>query len=234
MYPVLSKLFAINVAHLDSHEFNSLPFLHSTGGLSTTAMVKIQVTDINDNRPIFYPREYNVSLREAPTISSATPVIAVVATDLDAGRFGAVSYRIGAGNEAGIFRIDRLSGEIFISRPNMLSSRTQPMHKLNVSASDGGGLRTLQDAEVYISIIDATHRPPIFEKSRYNYYVKEDVQKGMVVGSVLATSSDSGKFKHNFHILIVIISNFKPYCIDQFLFYFCQRNESVAIGEYVR
>lgn len=192
-----------------SNAFNSLPFLHSTGGLSTTAMVKIQVTDINDNRPIFYPREYNVSLREAPTISSATPVIAVVATDLDAGRFGAVSYRIGAGNEAGIFRIDRLSGEIFISRPNMLSSRTQPMHKLNVSASDGGGLRTLQDAEVYISIIDATHRPPIFEKSRYNYYVKEDVQQGMVVGSVLATSSDSGKFKHKYH---VIISIFKPLC----------------------
>lgn len=186
-------------------------------------MVKIQVTDINDNRPIFYPREYNVSLREAPTISSATPVIAVVATDLDAGRFGAVSYRIGAGNEAGIFRIDRLSGEIFISRPNLLSSRVQPMHKLNVSASDGGGLRTLQDAEVYISIIDATHRPPIFEKSRYNYYVKEDVQQGMVVGSVLATSSDSGKFKHNFNNLIVIISNFKPIVLIGSFFFFCQR-----------
>lgn len=156
-------------------------------------MVKIQVTDINDNRPIFYPREYNVSLREALTISSTTPVIAVVASDLDSGQFGTVSYRIVSGNEAGIFRIDRSSGEIFISRPSALSSRTHPMHKLNVSAIDGGGLRTLHDAEVYISIIDATHRPPIFEKSRYNYYVKEDVNQGTVVGSVLATSSDSGK-----------------------------------------
>lgn len=169
-------------------------FFYFAGGLSTTAMVKIQVTDVNDNRPIFYPREYNVSLREAPAISSSMPVIAVVATDLDSGRFGAVSYRIVAGNEAGIFRVDRLSGEIFISRPNMLSSRTQPLHKLNVSASDGAGLKTSQDAEVYISIIDATHRPPIFEKSRYNYYVKEDVHQGTVVGSVLATSSDSGTF----------------------------------------
>ena len=170
-----------------------MPFLSISGGLSTTAMVKIQVTDVNDNRPIFYPREYNVSLREAPTISSTIPVIAVAATDLDSGRFGAVTYKISGGNDAGIFRIDRQSGEIFISRPNMLSSRTQPLHRLNVSASDGAGLKSIQDAEVYLSIIDATHRPPIFEKSRYNYYVKEDVHQGTVVGSVLASSSDSGK-----------------------------------------
>lgn len=163
-------------------------------GLSTTAMVKIQVTDVNDNRPVFYPREYNVSLREAPsTLSSSTPIIAVVATDPDSGPFGIVSYRIVDGNEAGIFRIDRLSGEIFIAKPNMLSSRTQPYHKLNVSATDGGGLKTFQNAEVFISVIDSKHRPPIFEKSRYNYYVKEDAAHGNIVGSVLATSSDSGK-----------------------------------------
>lgn len=157
-------------------------------------MVKIQVTDVNDNRPIFYPREYNVSLRESSTASlSSTPVVAVVASDLDSGRFGAVAYRIVAGNEASIFRIDRTTGEIFINKPNLLSSRSQPHHKLNVSATDGGGLRSTQDAEVYISVIDSTQRPPIFEKSRYSYHVKEDVARGTVIGSVLATSSDSGK-----------------------------------------
>lgn len=156
-------------------------------------MVKIQVTDVNDNRPIFYPREYNVSLREAPSsLPTSSPIIAVVATDADSGSFGIVSYRIVDGNDAGIFRIDRLSGEIFIAKPSMLSSRTQPYHKLNVSATDGGGLKTFQNAEVFISVIDSKHLPPIFEKSRYNYYVKEDAAHGNIVGSVLATSSDSG------------------------------------------
>lgn len=165
-------------------------------------MIKIQVTDANDNRPIFYPREYNVSLREAPTtLTSSTPIIAVVATDPDSANFGIVSYRIVDGNDAGIFRIDRLSGEIFIAKPSMLSSRTQPYHKLNVSATDGGGLKTLQNAEVFISVIDSKHRPPIFEKSRYNYYVKEDALHGNVVGSVLATSSDSGKICIIFFVL---------------------------------
>jgi len=166
------------------------------GGLSTTAMIKMQLTDVNDNRPVFYPREYNVSLRESgPTQGSSTPlpIVAVVATDPDAGNFGQVSYRIVAGNEGGIFRIDRASGEIFVVRPDMLSVRTQPRHMLNISATDGGGLRTSTDAVVFLSIIDAMQRPPIFEKARYNYYVKEDVPRGTVVGSVIATSSDTGK-----------------------------------------
>lgn len=157
-------------------------------------MVKIQITDVNDNRPIFYPREYNVSLREMGNSGmSSASVVAVVATDADSGRFGVVSYRIVGGNDAGIFRIDRTTGEIFVNKPSMLSSRSQPNHKLNISASDGGGLRSSQDAEVFISIIDATQRPPIFEKSRYNYYAKEDVARGTVIGSVIATSSDSGR-----------------------------------------
>lgn len=163
------------------------------GGLSTTAMVKIQVTDINDNRPVFYPREYNVSLRDSPLPAADVPITAVVATDADKGAFGVVTYQIGAGNEAGIFRIKPLSGEIFIARPNHLSSKTQLMHRLNVSASDGGGLRAFDDAEVFISVINDKHRPPIFKQSLYNYRVREDAKKGAVVGAAVATSNEAGK-----------------------------------------
>ncbi|KAL1394428.1 hypothetical protein pipiens_003054 [Culex pipiens pipiens] len=184
-------------AELDYETRNSYEFpiiATDRGGLSTTAMVKIQLTDVNDNRPTFYPREYNVSLRESMPTNSllSTPVVVVVATDSDSGNFGTISYRIVAGNEAGIFRMDRLTGEIFVARPNMLSSRSQPYHRLNISASDGGGLRSTHDAEVFISVIDATQRPPIFDKPRYTYYVKEDVKKNTVVGTVSASSSNSG------------------------------------------
>ncbi|XP_023032454.1 protein dachsous [Drosophila willistoni] len=169
------------------------------GGLSTTAMIKMQLTDINDNRPVFYPREYNVSLKEFQSQSSQgqtnsnAPIVAVVATDPDSGDFGQVSYRIVNGNEAGIFRIERSTGEIFVARPEMLSVRQQPKHMLNISATDGGGLRTSSDAMVFLSIIDAQQRPPIFEKQRYNYQVKEDKPMGTVVGSVMASSSDSAQ-----------------------------------------
>lgn len=164
------------------------------GGLSTTAVVKIQVTDTNDNRPTFYPRKYNVSLKEGGASSSATiPVVIVAATDPDSGKYGSLTFRIVAGNDAGLFRIDRNSGEIFISRPNQLSTRSQRYHKLNISATDGGGLKSFHDAEVFISVIDAAQKPPIFEYSRYTYSVKEDVRYDTNVGSVKATVTDIGK-----------------------------------------
>ena len=158
-------------------------------------MVKILLTDVNDNQPIFYPREYNVSLREGggSSSSSSSPVVVVVATDLDSGRYGSITYRIVAGNDAGLFRVDRDSGEIFVTRPSLLSTRTFPYHRLNITATDGGGLSSVQDAEVFLSVTDSAQRPPIFEISRYTFAVKEDVAKNAIVGTVNATSSDSGE-----------------------------------------
>ncbi|XP_046803384.1 protein dachsous, partial [Lucilia cuprina] len=177
----------------EKKQFYEFPIIATDrGGLSTTSMIKIQLTDINDNRPIFFPQHYNISLREtASTTVSNSPIVTVAATDPDSGRFGIITYRIVSGNDASLFRIERSTGEIFLNRPNMLSARTQSLHILNVSASDGGGLRTQEDALVFANIIDATQRPPIFEKLRYNFYVKEDVVRGSVVGTIQATSSDA-------------------------------------------
>lgn len=159
-------------------------------------MVKIQITDVNDNRPIFYPSEYNVSLREGGASSSATtPVVVVAATDPDSGRFGTVTYKIVAGNEAGLFRIDKNTGEIFITRPSLLSTRSQPYHHLNISASDGGNLKSIKDAEVFISVIDSAQRPPIFEHPKYTYAVSENVRRDTLVGNVKATVMDNSEYE---------------------------------------
>ncbi|XP_017772974.1 PREDICTED: protein dachsous [Nicrophorus vespilloides] len=162
------------------------------GGLSTTAMVKIQVSDVNDNHPAFYPREYNVSLREGAAASASIPVVIVAATDPDSGRYGSLEYKIVAGNDANLFRIDRNSGEIFVTRPGHLSSRSSPYHRLNISATDGGGLKSSADAEVFISVIDSAQKPPIFQHARYTFRVKEDAMKNTFVGSVQAALGNSG------------------------------------------
>ncbi len=153
------------------------------GGLSTTAMVKIQVVDVNDNRPTFYPREYNVSLRERETVNS--PVVVVVATDKDAGKYGTVRYAIVAGNEEGLFRVEMSSGEVFLTQP---LTRARLAHRLNISATDGGGLRSAHDAEVLVTVIDSNHQPPIFENNRYLFSVREDAQRNSVIGTVSASS----------------------------------------------
>ncbi|XP_043223379.1 protein dachsous-like [Amphibalanus amphitrite] len=157
------------------------------GGLSTTAMVKVQVGDVNDNAPAFYPRQYNVSLRE--TQSRSAPVVVVAATDGDSGANGRVSYAIVGGNERGLFRIDRETGEVFVTRA---VTKSQTVHHLLVEATDGGGLKSRVNAEISLSVIDTRQQPPIFDRARYSYSVREDVPRGTLVGAVSATSRQSG------------------------------------------
>ena len=153
-------------------------------------MVKIQVTDVNDNRPQFLPREYNVSLRH--NTSPSSPVVVVVATDKDSGRFGEVTYAVVSGNDAGLFRVEPRSGELFVARPDLLG--TNPVHRLNVSATDGGGLRALVDAQVSVTVVASDQRPPLFERPRYTYSVRENVPKHSAVGAVRAASLDPGEY----------------------------------------
>ncbi|KAG1676563.1 Protein dachsous [Nymphon striatum] len=178
--------------HRSSYE---IPVLATDrGGLSTTALIKIQVIDVNDNRPIFYPREYNVSLREntLPT----TPVVGLVATDADSGLFGRVSYFIVSGDGDGLFKIGAESGEIYLTRS--LNQR-RVVHNLTISARDGGGLAAELNAVVSVSVIDSRQRPPSFEHNRYTFTVSEDVFVDTVIGNVKASGYGSNGVRYSIH-----------------------------------
>ncbi|KAF0309990.1 Protein dachsous [Amphibalanus amphitrite] len=157
------------------------------GGLSTTAMVKVQISDVNDNRPTFYPREYKVSLREHEVNSGA--LVAVAATDADAASNGRIRYSIVSGNANGLFRIDASTGEVFVTGA---LGQAPSVHRLEVTATDGGGLRSLTNAEVALSLVAGSERPPLFEKARYLYAIAEDAPVGSQVGSVSATAGETG------------------------------------------
>lgn len=163
------------------------------------AIVRVQVTDVNDNRPIFEPRRYNVTLRTDSSFQGA--ILRVVATDLDAGLFGQVAYRITSGNEAGVFQIDRNTGEMEVARPAFLSR--SPFHQLNVTATDAAGLKSMHDAEIRITASSPGHRIASCEKPRYTITVKETVPQNSVVGGVKDGAS-SGKFKKEKKIFFLL------------------------------
>jgi len=151
--------------------------------------VCIHVTDVNDNRPIFKPRQYNVTLRNDDVMHS--PILKLMAIDLDADTFGHITYRISSGNEDGVFHIDRNTGELHVARPSLLSR----LHQINVTATDAAGLKSIVDAEVKITVSSAEHRIATCEKPRYTVTVKENVSQNAVVGGVknTATASSTGK-----------------------------------------
>jgi hypothetical protein len=81
------------------------------GNLESSAVVKVTLTDVNDNRPEFYPQNYsvNVDLSEANT---GTTIVKVQAQDPDSGNSGSIQYSITAGNDRGYFSITTSSGKL--------------------------------------------------------------------------------------------------------------------------
>lgn len=154
-------------------------------------MVKIQLLDINDNVPAFNVKDYNVSLKEG-RVTSADPIVAVSASDADSGRFGTITYRIINGNDNDVFRIDRSTGEVFVTKPALIQANGK--FELEISATDGGGLSAPQAAVVHISVIPAGVGSALFDKPRYNFRIREDVKGGTIVGSLKATGGDRGEF----------------------------------------
>ena len=78
---------------------------------ASTANVKIDVIDVNDNYPEFYPDEYYVNLARSSDVG--TVVVVVQATDLDEGEFGEVTYSIvrgASGNGDSYFEVNSETG----------------------------------------------------------------------------------------------------------------------------
>ncbi|XP_078259032.1 protocadherin-16-like [Rhinoraja longicauda] len=152
------------------------------GGLNSMAYVKVYVDDLNDNRPVFYPLRYAVSLsgRSRP----GTAVVKVFAHDKDGGRNGKLTYRVVTGNTDALFTLDRVTG--VISLASSLRSGGDSIQRLVISAQDSGGLSSLVNAVVNISIVSGSISPPIFQQDYYYVTVAEDVPIGTLVGRVSA------------------------------------------------
>ncbi|KAJ3590385.1 hypothetical protein NHX12_008336 [Muraenolepis orangiensis] len=152
------------------------------GGSSSVAHVKIDLVDINDNRPSFYPLSYAVSLstQSAP----GTSVVRVTAFDPDTGDNGRVTYRTAAGGASPYFTLNKDTGVISLSRS--LHGKANSVITMAISAADGGGLVAPADAQVNISVVAGAVAPPVFQQSQYHFTVSEDGMRGSLVGTVQA------------------------------------------------
>ncbi|XP_017271790.1 protocadherin-16 [Kryptolebias marmoratus] len=154
------------------------------GGLSSVAYVKVDLVDINDNRPTFYPLSYAVSLstQSAP----GTSVVKVMAYDPDSGENGRITYKTVPGGASPYFTLNRDTGVISLSRSAY--GKANSVITMIITAQDGGGLFALDNAKVNISVVAGLVAPPIFEQTQYYFTISEDALRGTVVGIVQASS----------------------------------------------
>ncbi|NWV98296.1 PCDGD protein, partial [Machaerirhynchus nigripectus] len=156
---------------------------------SGTVQVRINVTDANDNPPVFSKSAYEARVPENLPVGSL--VMRVVATDADAGTNGRVFYSFGNAPDGilALFAVDSNSGEIRTVGP--LDFEEKSKYVFGLEARDGGGLNA--HCKVQIDITDENDNAPEITILSLSSPVPEDAPAGTVVALLKVRDRDSGE-----------------------------------------
>lgn len=118
-------------------------------GPEANSQLLIRLEDVNDNSPIFHPREYALLLSPDGLDPSKT-LLRVRAIDKDqSAKFNQINFEMGQGIGAELFQIDRQNGELRLTelgakKLGMVEEGQIGMYgmELRVEAKDSGGRRS--------------------------------------------------------------------------------------------
>ncbi|XP_054073550.1 protocadherin gamma-B5-like [Rissa tridactyla] len=156
---------------------------------SGTAQLCINVTDANDNAPVFAQERYRARLREdAPPGST---VLNVSASDADAGTNARITYGFQEAPAKVLqkFVVEAESGTIRLQEA--LDFEDTRGYTLVVEARDGGGL--VAHCEVEVEVLDVNDNAPEITVLSVSSPVPEDAPAGTVVALLNVNDADSGE-----------------------------------------
>ncbi|KAM6380160.1 LOW QUALITY PROTEIN: uncharacterized protein J5M81_010269 [Pluvialis apricaria] len=156
---------------------------------SGTVQVRVNVTDANDNAPVFGKSVYEARVRE--NLPAGSLVLRVRATDVDAGSNGRVSYSFGNVPDGvrALFIVESDSGEVRTAGP--LDFEEKSKYSFGLEAKDGGGLTV--HCKVQIDIMDENDNAPEITLLSVSSPVPEDAPAGTVVALLKVLDRDSGE-----------------------------------------
>lgn len=130
---------------------------------SSTAILQVTISDVNDNRPIFKDSELEVTVPENAPVG--TSVAQLHATDADLGSNAQIHFAFSnqiSSSTKRHFAINSSTGLITVKQP--LDREVTPVHKLIVLASDGSS--TPSRATVTVNVTDINDNVPSID-TRY-------------------------------------------------------------------
>ncbi|XP_047016900.1 protocadherin beta-16 isoform X12 [Ictalurus punctatus] len=168
-----------------------LIFTATDGGTpqrSGTAVIHINVLDVNDNTPVFSQSVYKVTLAENAPLGAE--VVTVSATDDDEGVNGEVSYEFSriSDTAAKLFSIDKTTGQIKLN--GNVDYEEEKSYEIRVQAIDGSGLAST--AKIIIDITDVNDNAPRIILKSLNNPITENSIIGTEVAIINVQDKDSG------------------------------------------
>uniref|UniRef100_H3C5U4 Protocadherin-related 15a n=1 Tax=Tetraodon nigroviridis TaxID=99883 RepID=H3C5U4_TETNG len=156
----------------------------------TTLTLSIQVTDIDDNSPVFSQQNYVVNVPENSPVG--TVVLNLSATDADL--VSNVTYRIRTDAARQLFSLNPITGELAVLQTldfeDLAALGIGTSYSFQVEAVDQGGLMPPGQATVTVRITDMNDFSPVFSQDLYKGMVAPNAEKGTVITTVLAEDQD--------------------------------------------
>ncbi|KAL6472171.1 hypothetical protein MHYP_G00183590 [Metynnis hypsauchen] len=153
--------------------------------------VEIEIQDINDNAPNFNSNERTLNIPES--INPGAKFLLDSADDPDVGTNSLQSYSLDR-NKYFVLNVKTQDGikipELVLDKP--LDREKQAVHKLILTAVDGGNPVRSGTCEITIVVLDNNDNAPQFEKSFYEVTIDENTQIGSNIVKVSAVDLDEG------------------------------------------
>lgn len=160
----------------DHYELRVMATDSGTPPLRAESSFTIQVTDVNDNPPLFDQQEYTQVIPEVAFPGSF--VVQVTARDKDQGPNGDVQYSIlqTEGTHSDWFSVDTITG--IVTTLTQLDYETDPIPSVTVVATDRGRPPLSSTAVVKVILQDINDNEPVFGSKFYNASIKENAAAG--------------------------------------------------------
>ncbi|XP_072251874.1 protocadherin alpha-7-like isoform X19 [Leuresthes tenuis] len=151
----------------------------------------VNVSDVNDNPPVFNQESYTAQVRENSPVG--TTVIQVNATDLDEGSNGEVVYSFGNDVDARVrARFDLNPDTGFITVAGYIDFEESGRYEIDIQASDRGAAILKTDKVVIINVIDVNDNAPEIEVTSFSRALPEDSKPETTVALISVKDADSG------------------------------------------
>ena len=157
---------------------------------STPLYITVDITNENDEVPVFEQTEYTFTLVE--NNDAMASVGCVRADDVDEEGFGITSYSIvDEGEKPGFFSINENSG--CITAISSIDRETDREFHLTVQAQDEADSTITETVRVTVEIGDLNDNGPSFSQQNVLFYVSPDYTVNQVLGFVVASDPDSAE-----------------------------------------
>ncbi|XP_077574235.1 cadherin EGF LAG seven-pass G-type receptor 3 isoform X3 [Stigmatopora nigra] len=153
---------------------------------NNTGIVSVQVTDVNDNPPIFVSTPFQASVLESAPVGSS--ILHIQAIDTDAGDNARLEYRLTGTSSDTPFLINSATGWVTVK--SILDRESVEHYFFGVEARDYGMPPLSATASVTITVMDVNDNRPEFVQKEYYARLNEDAVVGTSVVTVNAVDRD--------------------------------------------